>query len=182
MADFNQLEELARQIKANRRYLDQIDEELKLVNMKLHELPLKKPTESAFAKMIGTQYDDQQESLDKSKANLEAKKEELSNAIKSDTAKFIADMTSPDLVIPLDPKPQLKDGNIMFQYQNATKFNNLFDFLSELLGLSAPLVVKDVMLSPSEVIIKVSNEYDAKQKFISSMSEIQKTLTIKKKN
>lgn len=182
MADFNQLDELARQIKANRNYLNQIDEELKIVNMKLHELPLKKPTESTFAKLIGTQYEDQQENLEKSKANLEAKKEDLSSAVKSDTAQFIAEMTSPDLVIPLDPKPQFKDGNVMFQYKNATKFHNLFEFLSELLGLSAPLVVKDVLLSPSEVIIKVSNEYDAKQKFISSMSEIQKTLTIKKKN
>ncbi|MDC8437765.1 MAG: hypothetical protein LV468_02045, partial [Candidatus Nitrosotenuis sp.] len=175
MADFNYLEELARQIKTNRNYLNQIDEELKVVNMKLHELPLKKPTESAFAKMIGTEYDDQQGNLEKSKSNLEAKKEELSSAIKNDTAKFITDMTSPDLVIPLDPKPTFKDGNVLFQYRGSSKFHNLFDFLSELLGLSSPLVVKDVLLSPSEIIVKVSNEYDAKQKFISSMNEIQKT-------
>lgn len=181
MADFNDLEELARQIKTNRNYLNQIEEELKIINMKLHELPLKKPTESTFAKMIGTQYEDQQEQLEKSKANLEAKKDELTNSVKSDTAKFIAEMTSPDLVIPLDPKPQFKNGNVMFQYKDSTKFHNLFEFLSELLGLSAPLVVKDVLLSSTEVIIKVSNEYDAKQKFISSMNEIQKTLTIKKK-
>lgn len=181
MADFNYLEELARQIKTNRNYLNQIDEELKVVNMKLHELPLKKPTESAFAKMIGTEYDDQQVTLEKSKSNLEAKKEELYNSVKNDTAKFITDMTSPDLVVPLDPKPTFKDGNVLFQYRDSSKFHNLFDFLSELLGLSSPLVVKDVLLSPSEIIVKVSNEYDAKQKFISSMNEIQKTLIIKKK-
>lgn len=181
MSDFTFLEELARQIKANRNYLNQLEEELKIINMKLHEIPLKKPTESAFAKMIGAEYDDQQANLEKTKANLEAKKEELSTAVKNDTAKFINDMTSPELVIPLDPKPTFKDGRVQFQYKNATKFHNLFDFLSELLGLSAPLVVKDVLLSSTEVIVKVSNEYDAKQKFISSMSEIQKTLTIKKK-
>jgi len=181
MADFNYLEELARQIKTNRNYLNQIDEELKIVNMKLHEIPLKKPTESTFAKMIGEQYDDQQKSLETSKSNLEAKKDELSNSVKSDTAAFITEMVSPDLVIPLDPKAQFKNGNVVFQYKNSTKFHNLFDFLGELLGLSAPLVVKDVMLSPTEITVKVSNEYDAKQKFISSMSEIQKTLTIKKK-
>jgi hypothetical protein len=112
---------------------------------------------------------------------LEAKRDDLSNAIKNDTNKFITEMTSPDLVVPIDPKPTFKDGRIQFQYRNATKFHNLFEFLSELLGLSAPLVVKDVMLSSSEIIVKVSNEYEAKQKFISTMSEIQKTLTIKKK-
>lgn len=181
MADFNYLDELARQIKANRNYLNQIEEELKIVNMKLHEVPLKRPTESTFAKMIGVQYDDQLQTLEKSKANLEAKRDELSNAIKGDTSKFIAEMASPDLVIPIDPKPTFKDGRVQFQYRNAIKFHNLFEFLSELLGLSAPLVVKDVMLSSSEIIVKVTNEYEAKQKFISSMSEIQKTLTIKKK-
>jgi hypothetical protein len=181
MVDFNYLDELARQIKANRNYLNQIEDELKIVNMKLHELPLKKPTESTFAKMIGVQYDDQIETLQKSKANLESKRDELSNAIKEDTSKFITEMTSPELVIPIDPKPTFKDGRVQFQYRNATKFHNLFEFLSELLGLSAPLVVKDVMLSSSEIIVKVTNEYEAKQKFINSMSEIQKTLTIKKK-
>lgn len=181
MSDFTYLEELARQIKANRNYLNQIEEELKIVNMKLHELPLKRPTESTFAKMIGTQYDDQQENLQKTKTNLEAKRDELSSTVKSDTAKFITEMTSPDLIIPLDPQPTFKDGRVQFQYRNATKFHNLFEFLSELLGLSAPLVVKDVLLSSSEVIVKVTNEYEAKQKFINSVSEIQKTLTIKKK-
>lgn len=181
MVDFNYLDELARQIKANRNYLNQIEDELKIVNIKLHELPLKKPTESTFAKMIGVQYDDQLETMQKSKTNLESKRDELSNAIKEDTSKFITEMTSPELVVPLDPKPTFKDGRVQFQYRNATKFHNLFEFLSELLGLSAPLVVKDVMLSSSEIIVKVTNEYEAKQKFISSMSEIQKTLTIKKK-
>lgn len=181
MVDFNYLDDLARQIKANRNYLNQVDEELKIVNMKLHELPLKKPTESTFAKMIGVDYDDQNDNLQKSKTNLEAKKDELVSSIKNDTGMFITEMTSPDLVVPLDPKPTFKDGRVQFQYRNSTKFHNLFEFLSELLGLSAPLVVKDVMLSSSEIIVKVSNEYDAKQKFINSMSEIQKTLTIKKK-
>lgn len=181
MVDFNYLDELARQIKANRNYLNQIEEELKIVGMKLHELPLKRPTESTFAKMIGVEYDDQLESLEKTKANLESKRDDLSNSIKADTNKFISEMTSPELVVPIDPKPEFKDGRVQFQYRNATKFHNLFDFLSELLGLSAPLVVKDVLLSSSEIIVKVTNEYEAKQKFISSMSEIQKTLTIKKK-
>ncbi|WKT57307.1 hypothetical protein QVH35_07755 [Candidatus Nitrosotenuis chungbukensis] len=69
----------------------------------------------------------------------------------------------------------------MFHYRDSAKFQNLFDFLGELLGLSIPLVVKDVLLSSSEIIVKVSNEYDAKQKFISGINEIQKTLTIKRK-
>ena len=181
MADFNFLEDLAKKIKSERVNIQQVDEELKSVNMRLHELPLKKPTESTFAKMIGIQYEDQLEQLEKMKLNLESQKDQLATSIKNGTDTFITEISSPELVIPLDPKPIFRDGNVLFHYRDSAKFQNLFDFLGELLGLSVPLVVKDVLLSPSEIIVKVSNEYDAKQKFISGINEIQKTLTIKRK-
>jgi hypothetical protein len=50
-----------------------------------------------------------------------------------------------------------------------------------MLGLSSPLVIKDVMLSPTEIVIAVKDEFEAKQKFINSLHEIQNTLLIKKK-
>ncbi len=181
MADFNFLEDLAKKIKSERVNIQQVDEELKSVNMRLHELPLKKPTESTFAKMIGIQYEDQLEQLEKMKLSLESQKDQLATSIKNGTDTFITEISSPELVIPLDPKPIFRDGNVLFHYRDSAKFQNLFDFLGELLGLSVPLVVKDVLLSSSEIIVKVSNEYDAKQKFISGINEIQKTLTIKRK-
>ena len=181
MSDFNFLEDLAKRVKSERNSLHQVDEELKSVNMRLHELPLKRQTESTFAKMIGAQYEDQLEQLEKMKINLESQKEQLATSIKKDTDTFIADMSSQELVIPLDPKPVFRDGNVLFHYRDSTKYQNLFDFLGEILGLSIPIVVKDVLLSSSEIIVKVSNEYDAKQKFISGINEIQKTLLIKKK-
>ncbi|MGH9910605.1 MAG: hypothetical protein ACRD32_08190, partial [Nitrososphaerales archaeon] len=69
----------------------------------------------------------------------------------------------------------------IYKYRNGAKFSNIFDILSELLGLSAPLVVKDVMLSSSEIVVKVSDEFEAKKKFINSINEVQKTLSIKKR-
>jgi hypothetical protein len=84
-------------------------------------------------------------------------------------------------VIPLELPPKLNEGNTIFKYKNGAKFKNIFDILSELLGLSAPILVKDVMFSLSEIVVKVSDEYEAKQKFISSMNEVQKTLSIKKR-
>jgi hypothetical protein len=131
--------------------------------------------------MIGVQYEDQMEQLEKMKLNLESQKDLLATSIKNDTNTFIAEISSPELIIPLDPKPVFRDGNVLFHYRDSAKFQNLFEFLGELLGLSIPIVVKDVLLSSSEIIVKVSNEYDAKQKFISGINEIQKTLTIKRK-
>lgn len=181
MADFTYLEEIAAKIKSNRTHLSDVDEILLDVKAKIHELPLKRQAESTFAKMIGVEYNDELEELEKSRERLESQKEQLENVIKTDMDTFISEITSTDLVIPLEPVPKFNDGNTIYQYRNGAKFGNLFDILSELLGLSAPLVVKDVMLSSSEITVKVNDELEAKKKFISSMNEVQKTLLLKKK-
>lgn len=179
MSDFQYLEDIAGRIKTNRQQLANIDEELAQVHMKIHEHPLKSDTESTFAKMIGTTYNDELEQLEKLKEKLATKKEGLSGAIKNDMNTFISEIISSNLVIPLEPNPKFNDGNTIYAYRDGAKFNNVFDILSELLGLSAPIVVKDVMLSSSEVVVKVSDEFEAKKKFISSINEVQKTLAIK---
>jgi hypothetical protein len=181
MADFNFLEELAKKIKENRAKLAQLEESLAYVNTEIHEIPLKRNTESTFAKIIGVGYDDRIEELQKSKESLENQIKGLSDAVSSDMSLFISDISSHDLVIPLDPSPDIKDGKTIYKYRDGTRFTNIFDILSELLGLSAPLVVKDVMLSSSEITIATHDEFEAKQKFVSSLNEIQKTLQIKKK-
>ena len=181
MTDLMHLEEMAGRIKANRQHLADVDDVLSDVKAKIHELPLKRSTESTFARMIGVEYNDELAELEQSRDKLIFQKEELENAIKKDTDTFIGEITSSDLVIPLEPVPKFNDGNTIYKYRNGAKFTNVFDILSELLGLSAPLVVKDVMLSSSEVIVKVSDELEAKKKFINSMSEVQKTLLIKKR-
>lgn len=181
MADFIYLEETAGRIKVNRQHLSDVDDVLSDVNAKIHELPLKRSAESTFAKMIGVEYHDELEELEQSRAKLVSQKEDLENSIKKDTDIFITEITSPDLIIPLEPVPKFNDGNTIYKYRDGAKFTNVFDILSELLGLSAPLVVKDVMLSSSEVIVKVSDELEAKKKFINSMNEVQKTLLIKKR-
>src|SRR3989304_3056059 len=174
------LEKTAVRIKENRAKLAQLEESLAYVNTEIHEIPLKRNTESTFAKIIGIGYDDRIDELKKSKDNLENQIKNLSDAVTSDMSSFISEISSPDLVIPLEPNPNLKDDKIIYKYRDGAKFNNIFDVLSELLGLSAPLVVKDVMLSSTEITIATREEFEAKQKFISAMNEIQKTLLIKK--
>lgn len=180
MADFNFLEKTAVRIKENRTKLAQLEESLSHVNTEIHEIPLKRTTESTFAKFIGVGYDDRIDDLKKSKNNLEEQIKNLGDAATTDMSSFISEITSPDLVIPLEPNPILKEGKIIYKYRDGAKYNNIFAVLSELLGLSAPLVVKDVMLSSTEITIAAREEFEAKQKFISSMNEIQKTLLIKK--
>ncbi|MGH9876761.1 MAG: hypothetical protein ACRD5H_03930 [Nitrososphaerales archaeon] len=181
MVDFHYLEEVAGRIKSTRQQLWNVENELSKVNALTHEIPLKSATESTFASMIGVEYHDQLAELEGAKDSLEAQKEMLIGTINDDTATFITEITSLDLLIPLEPRPRLKEGNTIYTYRNGARFNNIFDILSELLGLSSPIVVKDVMLSSSGVVVKVSDEFEAKQKFISSMSEVQKALSLKKR-
>jgi hypothetical protein len=180
MTDFPFLEQVASRIKVNRVQLKDVDDELATVNFRIHEIPLKSSTESTFAKMIGQDYYDATTDLQNEKQKLVSQKEDLSNKIKEDIAIFITEFTSPELVVPLEPNPKIAEGNTIFRYKNGAMFNNIFAILSELLGLSAPILVKDVMFSISEVTIRVNDEYEAKQKFLSSIKEIQKTLSIKK--
>lgn len=181
MSDFEFLENLAIQIKENRSKLYDVEDSLSDVNIKLREIPLKRTTESTFAKMIGVNYDDKLSELEKAKAHLEKIKTDLKSTISKDTETFISEVSSPNLIIPLDEHSKIIDGNTVYKYRNGAKFNNVFDILCEILGLSSPLVVKDVMLSPTEIVIAVKDEFEAKQKFINSFHEVQNTLLIKKK-
>jgi hypothetical protein len=181
MTDFNFLEQVALQIKRNRQQLTDVDDELATINFRIHEIPLKISTESTFAKMIGEQYVDSTQELESAKEKLVKEKETLTAKINDDISTFISDFTSPDLVIPLEPNPMIADGSTFFKYRSSNTFKNIFDILSELLGLSSPILVKDVMFSPTEIVIKVTDEYEAKQKFLSSINEVQKTLSIKRR-
>ncbi|MGI0046020.1 MAG: hypothetical protein ACREBB_02365 [Nitrosotalea sp.] len=181
MADFNFLEQVASQIKRNRQQLTDVEGELATVNFKIHEIPLKISTESTFAKMIGEQYNDATKELETAKEKLLADKETLTTKINEDISTFIVEFTSQELVIPLEPNPKIAEGNTFFKYKNGATFKSIFDILSELLGLSSPILVKDVMFSPTEIVIKVTDEYEAKQKFLSSINEVQKTLSIKRR-
>jgi hypothetical protein len=181
MVDFHYLEEVAGRIKRNREQLQNVENELSKIKVLTHELPMKSATESTFASMIGIEYHNELAELEGKKDSHEAQKKALEGTINNDIATFITDITSSDLLIPLEPRPRLNEGNTIYAYRNGARFNNIFDILSELLGISSPIIVKDVMLSSSEIVVRVSDEFEAKKKFISSMSEVQKALSIKKR-
>jgi hypothetical protein len=182
MVNFQFLEDLAVEIQENRKKLAGLEMPLLDVNTRLHEIPLHRATESTFAKMTGTSYEDRFSELENAKNDLDSQKEKMESLIEEQIEKFLSEITSQDIVIPLNPNPVLIDKKTVYKYDNDKNFKNLFNILSELLGLSSPLVVKDVMLSSNEIVIAETDEFEAKQKFINCFSEIQNTLLIKKKN
>lgn len=181
MSDFYSLEKLAIQIQENRKKLEGYDLRLSDINLRLHEIPLHRSTESSFAKMIGASYEDKFSELEKAKVELEDQSQKIEKLVNDQLEKFLSEITSKEFVIPLDPKATIQDGKTVYKYRNNEKFENVFIILSEMLGLSTPLVIKDVMLTPTEIIIAEKDEFDAKQKFISIFNEVQNTLLIKKR-
>ncbi len=181
MSDFYFLESLSIKIQENRKKLEGFDIELSDINLRLHEIPLHRNTESSFAKMIGSSYEDKFSELEKAKAELEEQKQKIENLVDENLESFRSEITSQDFVIPLDPNPSIIEGKTIYKYRNNEKFENVFVILSEMLGLSTPLVIEDVMLTPTEIVISEKDEFDAKQKFINIFSEVQNTLLIKKR-
>jgi len=181
MSDFYFLEDLSIQIQENRKKLEGYDIRLSDLNLRLHEIPLHRSTESSFAKMIGASYEDQFSELEKAKEELEDKRQKIETLVDQQLEKFRSEITSQEFVIPLDPKSTLRDGKTVYKYRNDKKFDNVFTILSEMLGLSMPLVIKDVMLTPNEIVIAEKDEFDAKQKLINTFNEVQNTLLIKKR-
>ena len=147
MTELSYLEELAGKIKANRQHLADVDDVLLDVKAKIHELPLKRPTESTFAKMIGVEYKDEMTELEESRNKLISQKEELENTIKKDTDTFIAEITSPELVIPLEPVPKFSDGNTIYKYRDGVKFTNVFDIDRKSTRLNSSHIQKSRMPS-----------------------------------
>ena len=182
MVDFFFLETLAIKILENRKKIKALDTRLSDINMRLHEIPLHRSTEASFAKMIGESYDDNVTDLENAKKELEEQKKLLEAEEEEQIEKFISEIISKDLVIPINPKTIIKDGKTFYSYRDDAKFETLFRILSELLGLSLPIVIKDVMLSPTEIVISEADEYEAKQKFLTIINEVQNTLLIKKRN
>src|SRR5215831_8189938 len=108
MVDFRFLDDLAVKIKSDRQQLTNIEAELARVNFRIHELPLKSVTESTFAKMIGEQYHDELGELETIKNELLSEKEKLNEVIKNDTDTFVTDVSSTDLIIPLELPPKFQ--------------------------------------------------------------------------
>ncbi|PIN96850.1 MAG: hypothetical protein COU45_05765, partial [Nitrosopumilus sp. CG10_big_fil_rev_8_21_14_0_10_33_7] len=90
MSSFEFLENLGIQIKENRLKLHDVEDSLSNVNVQLHEIPLKRSTESTFAKMIGIGYDDKLVELEKAKEQLERTKVDLRSTIAKDINTFIS--------------------------------------------------------------------------------------------
>jgi hypothetical protein len=65
------------------------------------------------------------------------------------------------LIIPLEENPKIVYENTIYKYRNDAKLKNIFDILCAILVISQ-LVVPDMMLSSTEIVIDLKEEFEVK--------------------
>lgn len=65
------------------------------------------------------------------------------------------------MIIPLEENPKIVYENTIYKYRNDAKLENIFDILCAILVISQ-LVVPDMMLSSTEIVIDLKEEFEVK--------------------
>ncbi|MEK6866344.1 MAG: hypothetical protein AABX46_02750 [Thermoproteota archaeon] len=65
------------------------------------------------------------------------------------------------MIIPLEENPKIVYENTIYKYRNDAKLKNIFDILCAILVISQ-LVVPDMMLSSTEIVIDLKEEFEVK--------------------
>lgn len=82
------------------------------------------------------------------------------------------------MIIPLEENPKIVYENTIYKYRNDAKLKNIFDILCAILVISQ--LVPDMMLSSTEIVIDLKEEFEVKQNLISRFHKVQNTLLMKK--
>lgn len=82
------------------------------------------------------------------------------------------------MIIPLEENPKIVYENTIYKYRNDAKLKNIFDILCAILVISQ--LVPDMMLSSTEIVIDLKEEFEVKQNHISRFHKVQNTLLMKK--
>ena len=82
------------------------------------------------------------------------------------------------MIIPLEENPKIVYESTIYKYRNDAKLKNIFDILCAILVISQ--LVPDMMLSSTEIVIDLKEEFEVKQNPISRFHKVQNTLLMKK--
>ncbi|NWG08751.1 MAG: hypothetical protein HXX80_00285 [Nitrososphaerales archaeon] len=171
---------IALRLEDDEEKLRQVEAELAWVKEELRQKPKRDMKETRFAKLAGYQWKDESDLIRKAKA-LEEKRETLANGIKANRQSFMEGFSSKDLTVPLDPKPNRESGVLFFSYRNGVTYPRTVRVISNILGMSLPIVLEPVTISERDVKVAGEDQYLAKEKVVEAFEGLQKTLALKLK-
>lgn len=181
--DLYYLDELAAKIKVNKDKIARLRDELAELDSRMRDRTI----DLEFAKLIGYSYDD--EDVESMRARMKSEIDTLEESVRNDMEAFISGLSSPELIIPIDPRPIIGNdsstiassdgkgrGKVVYRYRDGAVFTNFVAMFSTLFNKAS---VKDITFMPDSVLINAGDEREAKYKFVNSIKEMQRMLAKK---
>lgn len=173
-----ELEVIASELIEQEKMLDQINSELEFVEGEFKQQPKRAGREKKFYSLIGIEWKDSGE-LSQRRAELRDDKEKVQRIVNEARDKLVKGFSSGELVVPLDPDPVREGGGHLFRYRANARYPKAVQELANLLGMSVPLVVDEVEISPDEIRSPESDSYLAKEEVVNAFDKIRKTVALK---
>ena len=175
-----ELEVIAAQLLEQQKELDLLNEEINRLEFELHELPRKSAGEKNFYTLIGMDWDEPK--IEEKLGELNEKKETISKLISEQNAKIVAALSEKNLILPLDPKPTVSGGSSSFRYRANATYPKAVQELANILGLTIPLKVDDVVIEQEKITVAEADLHYAMEKIVMAFDKISKTVALKLKD
>ncbi|TLX96091.1 MAG: hypothetical protein E6K89_04660 [Thaumarchaeota archaeon] len=173
-----ELEVIASELIEQEKMLDQIDFELEFVEGEFKQQPKRAGREKKFYSLIGIEWKDSEE-LSQRRAALREDKEKVQRIVNEARDKLVKGFSSGELVVPLDPDPVRNGEGNLFRYRANASYPKAVQELASLLGMSVPLQIDEVEISPDQIRSPESDPYLAKEEVVNAFDKIRKTVALK---
>lgn len=175
-----ELEVIAAELLEQQKELDLLNEDISRLEFELHEFPRKSVGEKNFYTLIGMDWDEPK--IEKKLGQLNEKKEVISKLISEQNAKIVTALSEKNLIVPLDPKPAVSGGTSSFKYRANSTYPKAVQELANILGLTVPLKVDDVVIEQDKITVAEADLHYAMEKIVMAFDKISKTVALKLKD
>ena len=175
--DLSELESIAGKLLDEQKRLRSIESELDVLRNELREMPRREQKDKSFYALIGLNYEDPGHS--NREAELKKERETVMKTIKEAHGQITKALSSQGLVIPLDPNAAVVGNTFTFKFRSQATFPKTMEELSDLLGITIPLVLGPVMIFSDKIVVTEADQYFAKEKIVEAFDNIRKAVSLR---
>jgi hypothetical protein len=176
--NLSEVEVVAGELIEQKKRLANVEAELSQVQQELKEQPRRSQKDRQFYSLIGLDYEEPSQ-FKQREGQLLKERTEASTAMKRARETLLQGFSASDLVVPLDPAPAAEGKKFTFHYRFNASYPKTLEALSDILGLSSPLTVDEVVILPDRISVNEVDAYFAKKKIVETFAKIRKTVALK---
>ena len=175
--DLSELEQIATRLSEQQKELDTLKEDISGLEADLREQPRKSEGEKKFYALIGMEWNEPK--VEDKLRELSEKRDAISKSISEENAKIVSALSEKNLMLPLDPKPEIRGGGASFRFRDNSTYSMAIQELANVLGLSVPLKVDDVVIESDKITVAETDPHIAMEKIVGAFDKISKTVSLK---